>query len=165
MASKLLVLKNIKIIGLSLNGALILHAEDDICDFFKDTNLIKHNLKTGEKYFLVNIKNKLEDSINDPYSIYKGIFNGDNITVELFSTKVSQSHGFVYKLYYLSSEIPPDISNNIKYQIVGEPTEDEKKAAANKIWNICKESPAMGNAVMDLIGDDAYMKIIGYKED
>lgn len=106
MASELLVLKNIKIIGFTFNGALILHANDDICDFFKETNLIKHNLKTGEKYFLVNIKNKLEDSINNPYSIYKGIFNGDDITVELFSIEVSQSRGFVYKLYYLHSEIP-----------------------------------------------------------
>ena len=53
-----------------------------------------------------------------------------------------------------------DISDSIKYQIVGNPTEDEKKAAATKIWDICKESP-----VMDLIGSDAYMKIIGYKED
>ena len=58
-----------------------------------------------------------------------------------------------------------DISYSIRYQIVGEPTEDDKKAAATKIWNICKESPEMGNAVMDLIGSDAYMKIVGYKED
>lgn len=58
-----------------------------------------------------------------------------------------------------------DISDSIRYQIVGDPTEDEKKAAANKILDICKESPAMGNAVMVLIGSDAYMKIIGYKED
>lgn len=53
-----------------------------------------------------------------------------------------------------------DISNNIKYQIVGEPTEDEKKAAANKIWDICKESPAMGNAVMDIIGSDSYLNVM-----
>ncbi len=56
-----------------------------------------------------------------------------------------------------------DISNKIKYQIVGEPTEDEKKAAANKIWEICKESPEIGNAVMDLLGDDAYQRVMMYK--
>lgn len=58
-----------------------------------------------------------------------------------------------------------DVSDRIRYQIVGEPTEDDKKLAATKIWNICKESPEMGNAVMDLIGSDAYMKVVGYKED
>ena len=42
---------------------------------------------------------------------------------------------------------------------------DKISEAAKKIWDICKESPAMGNAVMDLIGSDAYMKIVGYKED
>ena len=34
------------------------------------------------------------------------------------------------------------------------------KEAANKIWDICKESPAMGNAVMDLIGEDAYQRVM-----
>lgn len=106
-----LVLKNIKIIGFTFNGSLVLHAEEDMCDFFKETNLIKHNLTTGEKYFIVNIKNKLEDLINDPYSIYKGIFNGDDITVEMFTTKVPQ-RGFVYKLYYLHSEIPERIKED-----------------------------------------------------
>ena len=36
------------------------------------------------------------------------------------------------------------------------------KVAANKIWNICKESPEMGNAVMDLIGDEAYHKVMKF---
>lgn len=34
------------------------------------------------------------------------------------------------------------------------------KVAANKIWDICKESPEMGNAVMDLIGVEAYQKVM-----
>lgn len=37
------------------------------------------------------------------------------------------------------------------------------KVAANKIWDICKESPEMGNAVMDLIGDEAYKRVMMFK--
>lgn len=37
------------------------------------------------------------------------------------------------------------------------------KAAAEKIWDICKESPEMGNAVMDLIGDEAYKRVMMFK--
>lgn len=36
------------------------------------------------------------------------------------------------------------------------------KVAANKIWDICKESPEMGNAVMDLIGEEAYQRVMKF---
>lgn len=32
--------------------------------------------------------------------------------------------------------------------------------AAQKIWKIAAESPEMGNAVMDLIGDDACQRVM-----
>lgn len=32
--------------------------------------------------------------------------------------------------------------------------------AARKIWEICKISPEMGNAVMDTIGGDAYERVM-----
>lgn len=31
---------------------------------------------------------------------------------------------------------------------------------AKKIWQICKESPEHGNAVMDLLGEETYNKIM-----
>lgn len=31
--------------------------------------------------------------------------------------------------------------------------------AAEMIWDICKVSPKHGNAVMDLIGDEAYINV------
>ena len=37
------------------------------------------------------------------------------------------------------------------------------KTAAEKIWDICKESPEIGNAVMDLIGDEAYKRVMMFK--
>lgn len=39
----------------------------------------------------------------------------------------------------------------------------KKHVAANLIWDICKESPAMGNAVMDLIGEEAYQNVLKFK--
>ena len=40
---------------------------------------------------------------------------------------------------------------------------DALRKAARKIWKICKESPEMGNAVMDLIGDEAYQRVMEYQ--
>lgn len=31
---------------------------------------------------------------------------------------------------------------------------------AKEIWDICKKSPEHGNAVMDVIGDEAYQKVM-----
>lgn len=31
---------------------------------------------------------------------------------------------------------------------------------AKEIWNICKKSPEHGNAVMDVIGEEAYKKVM-----
>ena len=31
---------------------------------------------------------------------------------------------------------------------------------AKAIWDICKKSPEHGNAVMDVIGDEAYQKVM-----
>mgnify|MGYP001237650712 FL=1 len=31
---------------------------------------------------------------------------------------------------------------------------------AKEIWNICKKSPEHGNAVMDVIGEEAYEKVM-----
>lgn len=36
----------------------------------------------------------------------------------------------------------------------------QHRVAANKIWDICKESPEMGNAVMDLLGDEGYKNVM-----
>lgn len=35
--------------------------------------------------------------------------------------------------------------------------------AATQIWAICKESPEMGNAVMDLIGEEGYQNVLKFK--
>ena len=35
--------------------------------------------------------------------------------------------------------------------------------SAQKIWAICKESPEMGNAVMDLVGKYGYQRIMKFK--
>ena len=35
-----------------------------------------------------------------------------------------------------------------------------KMDVANEIWGICKLSPQHGNAVMDIIGDDAYQEVM-----
>lgn len=31
---------------------------------------------------------------------------------------------------------------------------------AKEIWNICKKSPEHGNAVMDVIGEEAYVNVM-----
>lgn len=50
--------------------------------------------------------------------------------------------------------------NEITEQLPEKLNDYKLKVAANKIWDICKESPEMGNAVMDLIGDEAYQKVM-----
>ena len=37
---------------------------------------------------------------------------------------------------------------------------DKISEAAKKIWDICKESPEMGNAVMDVIGEQSYKRVM-----
>ena len=37
---------------------------------------------------------------------------------------------------------------------------DKISEAAKKIWDICKESPEMGNAVMDVIGEESYKRVM-----
>lgn len=34
---------------------------------------------------------------------------------------------------------------------------------AKAIWEICKKSPEHGNAVMDIIGEEAYQKVMELK--
>lgn len=36
----------------------------------------------------------------------------------------------------------------------------EQRKAATQIWDICKQSPEMGNAVMDLIGMEGYHNVM-----
>lgn len=50
--------------------------------------------------------------------------------------------------------------NEITEQLSEKVNEYKLKVAANKIWDICKESPEMGNAVMDLIGEEAYQRVM-----
>ena len=45
-------------------------------------------------------------------------------------------------------------------EIIEESENHNLKEAANKIWDICKESPEMGNAIMNLIGEDAYQRVM-----
>ena len=40
------------------------------------------------------------------------------------------------------------------------PEDPMQIAIAKNIWSLCKISPEAGNAVMDLIGDEAYQKIM-----
>lgn len=52
--------------------------------------------------------------------------------------------------------------NEITEQLSENVNEYKLKVAANKIWDICKESPEMGNAVMDLIGEEAYQRVMKF---